>query len=117
MAEVRLLTIPNFCHIHLHELIVERLGVEVETTDEEWQRWVTVLQQLILPLAIKCSRIRRMVATGRDLQEVLTTQGCLACWHVREYRFVTKLLNAKGLVYGEQVAAGVIEDAHYKEWR
>jgi hypothetical protein len=111
------LVLSPFCKPCLYELVTERLDMSMSTSDEEWREWASVAQVLVFLLGVRSPRIQRMMRQGRDLQEILTTQGCLACWHHKEYLFVVKHLKEKGLAHGRQIAEGALVDPDFEAFK
>lgn len=110
--------VPSFCKVHLHDFIVKRLEIPEDGRDDaSWQRWLITGQLLLFNLAIRAERTQKLLQSGRELQEILSSQGCLACGHYRAYCFVARFLKAKGLEHGSQVAMGEIQDSEFTEWR
>src|SRR5689334_13039107 len=68
--------VPDFCKVHLHDFITKRLEMSMDTSDRDWQRWVITGQALLFGLVLRAERTQKLLRSGRELQEVLKSQGC-----------------------------------------
>lgn len=95
--------------------MVKRLELG-KVEDSAWGPLVVTATMLLFRLALKSEKVQKPLREGRELQDVLNRQGCLACGHFRAYTFVAKFIRTYGLEHASMVAAGEVDDPEFTEW-